>query len=275
MARLTYLKINGYEIKQLWYGKFKAINESDYNMVYSTYSCENVLTYTETPQRDLSGNIRNDDIETFYVPKATFRLSYVNEDIYSILLELLNQKSFTVEYYDYELRKKVIRDMYMSEHSLNALHILGADLKGFIDVNLSFVSRKSYKDYLTLIETNEPTKVLNMLDLVQTSGWCFHEWGGSNIFSENIIVKNNSPIPINAYLDSSDRYEDLFEGSTEEIVIQPHTQETITRSVYYPQSMTNFADSETYECTIGLYYSNVFENRVVTMNDTNYEEDTR
>lgn len=272
MAKLTYLKINGYEIKQLWYGKFKAIYESDYNMVYSTYSCENVLTYTETPQRDLSGNIRNEDIETFYVPKATFRLSYVNEDIYSILLELLNQKSFTVEYYDYELRRHVVRDMYMTEHSLNALHILGADLKGFIDVNLSFVSRKSYSDYLSLIRINEPTNVMRILDLVTITGYGYQEWGSSDLFSETILVENHSPVPVAVYIDNSSRYEDLFGSASESIIVEPHTLGSVTRYSEEPQDfMRGSAPTPTYTCTVEISYSNVYESRVVTMEDRNYE----
>lgn len=219
MAELTYLIINGVEIKQLWYGKNKAINESDYNMVYSSYSCENVLTYTESPERDLSGNIRNDDIETFYVPKATFQLSYVNTSVYRLLMELLNQKSFTVKYYDYQLGKNVIRDMYMTESSLNSLHIIGAEIKGFINLTLSFVSRKSYKNYVEMINKNEPTQTL--FDLIN-SGHSYASFNSdSNTLTETISLYNNSPITIEAYSYGGDL--ETILGNSEVKTIAPHT----------------------------------------------------
>lgn len=168
MATLKNIKIgitenNLIELKQLWYG----ITEKDvdkvkincealgiefdenayYNSVYSDYACENKFTYVESPERDLSGQLHNDDITTFYVPTATFTFSYVNEDVYAKIIQTVNTKNFFVEYYDYEIQKTVVRDMYMTEQSLGALHRIGANLRGFTSVKLTFVSRKSYPTY--------------------------------------------------------------------------------------------------------------------------------
>lgn len=168
MATLKNIKIgntenNLVELKQLWFGitqediaKEKLACEISgipfdeniyYNSVYSNYACENKLTYVESPERDMTGQLHNDDITTFYVPTATFEFSYVNEEVYSNIIQTVNTKNFFVEYYDYEIRQTVVRDMYMTEQSLGMLHRLGADLKGFTDVKLTFVSRKSYPTY--------------------------------------------------------------------------------------------------------------------------------
>lgn len=152
MRELKYIKIGKTlneleEVKQLWYGLEQSTNESDYNEIYNGYSCENVLTYTTEPSRDLSGTLHNEDIQRFYIPKATFSFGYVNADIYSKLIQILNTEKFYVQYYDYEIMKDVIRDMYMTEYSLSRFHNVGADIKGFIDVEISFVSRVAYESY--------------------------------------------------------------------------------------------------------------------------------
>lgn len=152
MRELKYIKIgktlNDLEdVKQLWYGLEVGTSDEDYNEVYNGYSCENVLTYTQEPSRDLSGLLHNEDIQRFYIPTATFSFSYVNADIYSKLIQILNTEKFYVQYYDYEIMKDVIRDMYMTEHSLSRFHNVGADIKGFVDVEVTFVSRMSYETY--------------------------------------------------------------------------------------------------------------------------------
>lgn len=168
MRELKYIKIgktlNDLEdVKQLWYGLEVGTSDEDYNEVYNGYSCENVLTYTQEPSRDLSGLLHNEDIQRFYIPTATFSFSYVNADIYSKLIQILNTEKFYVQYYDYEIMKDVIRDMYMTEHSLSRFHNVGADIKGFVDVEVTFVSRMSYETYDVLKEKvmyEEYTKVV-------------------------------------------------------------------------------------------------------------------
>lgn len=150
------------ELKQLWYGinKDNIPNKQDendytyYNSVYSDYTCDNKLTYTEQPSRDLAGNLYNEDIETFYIPSVTFSFSYVNEETYSELIQITNSKNFVIKYYDYEIMKEVIRDMYMTEYGIGSLHIVNSELKGFVEVRMSFVSRKAYFTYDELKNKN-------------------------------------------------------------------------------------------------------------------------
>lgn len=152
MRELKYIKIGKNlneleDLKQLWYGLENGYSDNDYNEVYNGYSCENVLTYTQEPSRDLSGFLHNEDIQKFYIPTATFSFSYVNADVYSKLIQILNTEKFYVQYYDYEIMQDVTRDMYMTQHSLASFHNVGADLKGFIDLEITFVSRVSYETY--------------------------------------------------------------------------------------------------------------------------------
>ena len=160
MAILKRIKINGEEVKQLWYGLNQSNDDNDYNDVYSGYSCENKLTYAEEPYRDLDGNLHNKEIATFYIPTATFTFSYVNIDVYRKIIQSLNVQSFTVEYYDYEIDEYVIRDMYMTDKSLSNLHNIGENLIGAIDLKLTFVSRLAYKNYNEL-----KTKKINEFDI--------------------------------------------------------------------------------------------------------------
>lgn len=161
MMEFGYIKINGVDLKQLFYG----IDESNlpinskapiYNSVVSDFSCSNELTYTEEPSRDLSGNLHNTEIPTFYVPTVKFILNYINIEVYSRLIKTINTPSFEVTYYDYELLKTVTRTMYTSEKSMNALHMIGkklasgdyiGDIKGVQGVELTFVSRYGYNTY--------------------------------------------------------------------------------------------------------------------------------
>ena len=148
MATLDKIKINDVVLEQLWYGLEGSTNPSDYNCVYSDYACDNKFTYVESPERDLSGTLHNEDIETFYIPSVTFTMSFVNLDIYSELIQTLTTRTFTVEYYDYEIMQIVKRDMYMTESSIGNLHIVGnGELKGFRDVKFTFVSRLPYLNY--------------------------------------------------------------------------------------------------------------------------------
>lgn len=157
MNELKYLKIgsdvnNMFEIKQLWYGLEEKTNlsEKDYNEVYNGYVCENQLNYVTEPSRDIQGTLHNDDIETFYIPTATFNISYINADVFSKLIQIINSKGFYIEYYDYEIMEDVIRQVYMTTKSLEKIHNIGKNLKGFINLELTFVSKVGYASYEAL-----------------------------------------------------------------------------------------------------------------------------
>lgn len=152
---LKYLKINNQEVKQ------KCLGYNDkYNEVYSGYTCKNVLVYAVEPTRLNDFSLDSESIETSYVPQCTFTFNYMDANLYSWLIQQVNTKSFYVEYYDYELMMDVKRKMYMSNNELDKFHNIGADLKGLINVSMTFVSFYGYSSYDELkIKTLENSEV--------------------------------------------------------------------------------------------------------------------
>lgn len=153
MNELTYLKINNQEVKQLIYSQQgQDVNPNDfvYETVYKGYTCKNNLVYATEPSRLNDFSIYNEDIESSYIPEFQVTFDYMTKELYAWLMQQVNTKGFTVEYYDYELLQDVKRKMYMSNSALSKFHNVGTNLKALLDVEMTFVSKYGYNDYQEL-----------------------------------------------------------------------------------------------------------------------------
>ncbi|MEG2001869.1 MAG: hypothetical protein RR107_02085 [Clostridia bacterium] len=134
-----YIKINGKEVPQM----------------YSSYNVKNVLTYLSTPDRYSTGQSNNTEVNNFYITTIEFNFAFMPIALYQEILQKINTPKFEVVFYDYTTNKVAIRDCYLSDDSIEKIHVLGNQTKGVINLSIKFVSIYAYKTYADL-KSNTP-----------------------------------------------------------------------------------------------------------------------
>lgn len=111
---------------------------------YSSFTANNVLTYTKEPSRLSDFSLKNEDIEAAYVPTAKFTFAYLDETQFAWFILRVNTKGFFVEYYDYEIQTWVKRRMYMSQNEIERIYNFKQTYKGVLGLTVTFVSKFGY-----------------------------------------------------------------------------------------------------------------------------------
>lgn len=119
----------------------------EYFAMFSSLTSSNELSYVSSPTRDNSMTLVNEGIGYAYIPKINCKLGYITKEQYSKFIQQINKPKFSVQYYDVELRKNVIRQMYCTSYSLGTLYHRGPDLKGLVGTDIEFVCYYGYGNY--------------------------------------------------------------------------------------------------------------------------------
>lgn len=117
------------------------VNNIPFQGISSTgFTTVNTKTFVEEPIRQNDGSMPNiNDHETFIVPRATFNFKFFDIQSYRRLLKATESNSFTVRYFDKDIGKWVVHDMYLTPQEMTRIYNIGTFLIGVIDYEVSFV----------------------------------------------------------------------------------------------------------------------------------------
>lgn len=109
----------------------------------------NKLVFLSKPERALDGTLIVGS-EFYYVPQAEFAIAAMSADDYTVFVRIVNAPTFQMNCFDYELGKQVSREMMLNELSRDRLLGSGGNIEMLVNVKLSAVSVRSYKNYTEL-----------------------------------------------------------------------------------------------------------------------------
>lgn len=162
------------------------INGKEVSFELSDIKNSNVLTYVTSPSRDMLFTLDSETIVHKYIPQLSITIPKMTSDEYNAFVKQINVSHFNIKYYDSELNKEVVREMYCTEFSYEKLWHEGTKYKGVFGINCSFVSLYAYSSYAKLEEEDSR---LYAYDGFKLSARIFYK---SAKYKINYITSNNS-----------------------------------------------------------------------------------
>lgn len=118
---------------------------------YSSFQCINTKTYIQEPVRTENGSIPNiNDYVTFIVPRVQVSFDYMKISDFRRFLKAITPNEFDVQYYDYELGKKVTRKMYIEPREMSKIFNKGYEVLAVTGEKISLIGTLNEEEDLTI-----------------------------------------------------------------------------------------------------------------------------
>lgn len=108
---------------------------------------ENARVYAKTPRRSLSGDLVLGNINTYFVPRFKGSIKVMTALQYADFAQHVKKQHFSVNYFDEELGKPVVREMMLNEIKKGRLV-----RNNYIGTEVSFESVDSYDTVAALLQ---------------------------------------------------------------------------------------------------------------------------
>lgn len=145
---------------------------------FSSFNCVNTKTYVTEPQRTITGAIPDiNNYETFIVPRVKVTFQYMSINDFRRFIKATTPNEFIVEYYDYEIDRKVNYKMYVEPRDMANLHNLGYEILGVKNIEISLIATLNDVEKITIEYKNMTSDETGTIEtLLDSREHIFGQW---------------------------------------------------------------------------------------------------